>query len=158
MSIEIERKFLVLNDSYKENAYSHFCIRNGYLCNHNHRTVRVLIYGDRAYLTSKGRLLESGFPHYEFEKEIALKEGQQLIRLCEPDVIEKERWLVKFAGHLFEVDEFFGVNVGLVTAEVELSSVDESLDIPNFIGKEITGDHRFYNSFLRTNPYCKWTQ
>ena len=155
LPIEIERKFLVVNDSYKEKAYGHSHICQGYLCSDSNRTVRVRIRGDRAYLTIKGPLPEGGLPCYEFEKEIALEEGQQLIRLCEPGIIDKERWLVEYDGHTFEVDEFFGENEGLVMAEVELASEDEHVEIPDFIGQEVTGDHRFFNSYLRVHPYSK---
>ena len=154
--IEIERKFLVLNDSYKEKAYAHSRIQQGYLCSGNGKAVRVRIRENQAYLTIKGPLPNPGLACYEFEKEITLEEGLQLIRLCEPSIIDKERWLVEYKGHTFEVDEFFGENEGLVIAEVELSSVEENVDLPDFIGKEVTGDSRYFNSHLREFPYSKW--
>ena len=153
--IEIERKFLVLNDSYKEKSFGHSHIQQGYLCSNQGRTVRIRIRDNRAYITIKGPLPEPGLACYEFEKEITLKEGQQLMRLCEPGIIDKERWLVDYKGHTFEVDEFFGDNKGLVTAEVELSSVDESVELPDFIGEEVTGDPRYYNSHLRKHPIIR---
>ena len=156
MNIEIERKFLVLNDSYKQESFSHSHIRQGYICSERGRTVRVRIRDDRAYLTIKGPSLDGGLSRYEFEKEILLEEGEQLMRLCEPGIIDKVRWLVKSGEHTFEIDEFFGENEGLVMAEVELSSVGESPKIPDFIGKEVTGDRRYYNSQLRRFPYSKW--
>ena len=156
MNIEIERKFLVLNDSYKQESFSHSHIRQGYICSERGRTVRVRIRDDRAYLTIKGPSLDGGLSRYEFEKEILLEEGEQLMRLCEPGIIDKVRWLVKSGEHTFEVDEFFGENEGLVMAEVELSSVGESPKMPDFIGKEVTGDRRFYNSQLRRHPYREW--
>ena len=152
MPIEIERKFLVLNDLYKEKAFGHSHIRQGYLCSNDGRTVRVRIRDHRAYLTIKGPTPEGGLPCYEFEKEITLEEGKQLMLLCEPGIIEKERWLVNSGKHIFEVDEFFGENEGLVMAEVELSSENESVIIPDFIGKEVTGDQRYFNSQLRLSP------
>lgn len=154
--IEIERKFLVLNDSYKGKAFSHSHIQQGYLCSNSERTVRVRMRDGRAYLTIKGPTPEGGLPCYEFEKEITLEEGKQLMLLCEPGIIDKVRWLVKSGKHIFEVDEFFGDNEGLVMAEVELSSVNESVTIPDFIGKEVTGDPRYFNSYLRIHPYRTW--
>ena len=154
--IEIERKFLVLNDSYKEKAYAHSRIQQGYLCSGNGKAVRVRIRENQAYLTIKGPLPNPGLACYEFEKEITLEEGHQLLRLCEPSIIDKERWLIDYKGHTFEIDEFFGENEGLVIAEVELSSVEENVDLPDFIGKEVTGDSRYFNSQLREFPYSKW--
>lgn len=156
MPIEIERKFLVLNDSYKREAFGHSHIQQGYICSNEGRAVRIRIRDNRAYLTIKGPTPEGGLPCYEFEKEITLEEGRQLMRLCEPGIIDKVRWLVKSGEHTFEVDEFFGENEGLVMAEVELSSVDDDVLIPAFIGKEVTGDPRYFNSHLRINPYRTW--
>ena len=156
MAIEIERKFLVLNDSYKREALGHSHIQQGYICSNEERTVRVRIRDNRAYLTIKGPTPEGGLPCFEFEKEITLEEGKQLMRLCEPGIIDKVRWLVKSGEHTFEIDEFFGENEGLVMAEVELSSVDDEVLIPAFIGEEVTGDPRYFNSHLRINPYRTW--
>ncbi len=156
MPLEIERKFLVLNDSYKKEALSHSRIVQGYICNDSKRTVRVRIRDDRAYLTIKSPTPEGGLPCNEFEIEIELEEGKQLMKICEPGIIDKVRWLVKSGKHTFEVDEFFGDNEGLVMAEVELTSVDEQVIIPSFIGQEVTGDRRYFNSQLRKNPYMTW--
>lgn len=158
MAVEIERKFLVLNDSYKQESFSHSHIQQGYICSERGRTVRVRIRDNQAYLTIKGPSLDGGLSRYEFEKEISLEEGRQLLGLCEPGIIDKTRWLVKSGNHTFEVDEFYGENEGLVMAEVELSSVDESVKIPDFIGKEVTGDRRYYNSQLRRFPYSEWSK
>lgn len=154
--LEIERKFLVLNDSYKSESFGHSHILQGYICSNEGRTVRVRIRDSRAFITIKGPTPEGGLPCYEFEKEITLEEGHQLMRLCEPGTIDKVRWLVKSGKHTFEVDEFFGNNEGLVMAEVELSFVDENVIIPDFIGKEVTGDPRYFNSHLRIQPYRTW--
>lgn len=154
-NIEIERKFLVLNDSYKEKAHGHSHIQQGYIYSGNGKAIRVRIRGDRAYLTIKGPHPRPGVC-YEFEKEITLKEGQELMLLSEPGIIDKERWLVDYKGHTFEVDEFFGENESLVMAEVELFSRDEEVEFPEFIGDEVTGDPRYYNTYLRTNPYKDW--
>ena len=156
MNIEIERKFLVLNDSYKKESFGHSHIQQGYICSNIGRTVRIRIRDDRAYLTIKGPTPEGGLPCFEFEKEITLEEGMQLMHLCEPGIIDKVRWLVKSGEHIFEVDEFFGDNEGLVMAEVELSSVNDIVEIPTFIGIEVTGDSRYFNSHLRIHPYRTW--
>ncbi len=156
MAIEIERKFLVRNDSYKQKSFAHSHIQQGYLCSNSERTVRVRIRDKQAYLTIKGPTPEGGLNCYEFEKEITYEEGLQLMRLCEPGVIDKVRWLVDFECHTFEVDEFFGDNEGLVMAEVELTSTYEHVDLPDFVGQEVTGNSRYFNTQLRKNPYGKW--
>lgn len=149
MALEIERKFLVLNDSYKQEAFSHSHIIQGYICSERGRTVRIRIRDDRAYITIKGPSMDGGLSRYEFEQEIPLEDGLNLMKICEPGIIDKVRWLVKSGEHIFEVDEFFGKNEGLVIAEVELKSADDNPQIPDFIGKEVTGDRRYYNSQLR---------
>ncbi|MBQ9230301.1 MAG: CYTH domain-containing protein [Prevotella sp.] len=156
MALEIERKFLVLDDSYKQESFSHSHILQGYICSERGRTVRVRIRDDHAFITIKGPSMDGGLSRYEFEQEIPLEDGKQLMRLCEPGIIDKTRWLIRSGAHVFEVDEFLGDNEGLVMAEVELSSVDESARIPSFIGKEVTGDRRYYNSQLRQHPYRYW--
>ena len=154
--MEIERKFLVADGSYKQSAFASSHIRQGYICSERGRTVRVRIRDTRGYLTIKGPSADSGLSRYEFEKEITLDEAEQLMLLCEPGIIDKTRWLVKSGRHTFEVDEFAGDNAGLVMAEVELSSADEPVELPPFIGLEVTGDRRYYNSQLRRNPYTTW--
>jgi CYTH domain-containing protein len=154
--LEIERKFLVKGDSYKQQAYDSSRIRQGYICSGHGRTVRVRIRDARGYLTIKGPSENGGLSRYEFEKEITLDEAEQLMKLCEPGMIDKTRWLVKSGLHTFEVDEFYGENEGLVMAEVELGSEDEPYEKPDFIGQEVTGDKRYYNSHLRLNPFSKW--
>ena len=156
MAQEIERKFLVLDDSFKHEAFSKSHIQQGYICSERGRTVRVRIRDERAYLTIKGPSENGGLSRYEFEREIPLEDGKQMMRLCEPGIIDKTRWLVKSGKHTFEVDEFFGDNEGLVVAEVELSSEDETFEKLHFIGKEVTGDHRYYNSCLCVKPFNKW--
>ena len=156
MAQEIERKFLVLDDSYKHEAFSNSHIQQGYICSDRGRTVRVRIRDARAYITIKGPSLDGGLSRYEFEQEIPLDDARQLLTLCEPGIIDKTRWLVKSGSHTFEVDEFFGDNEGLVMAEVELQSPSDEPKIPHFIGKEVTGDRRYYNSQLRRNPYKNW--
>ncbi|MBQ8656148.1 MAG: CYTH domain-containing protein [Prevotella sp.] len=154
--MEIERKFLVLDQSFKHEAYAHSSIKQGYICSERGRTVRVRRRDDKAYLTIKGPSLDGGLSRYEFEKEITTEEAEQLFCLCEPGVVEKTRWLVKSGAHTFEVDEFSGDNAGLIMAEVELGSADEAFVKPAFIGDEVTGDRRYYNSSLRAHPYKEW--
>lgn len=157
MSQEIERKFLVKDSSYKSMAYNHTHIAQGYISSGNGRTVRIRIRDDRAYLTIKGPSLDGGLSRYEFETEVSVADAQDLMRICQPGIVQKVRWLVRAAdGHVFEVDEFEGDNQGLVMAEVELGSADEPYEKPDFIGQEVTGDHRYYNSHLRSYPYKMW--
>lgn len=153
--LEIERKFLVHKRmDWKRLASSCSHIQQGYFAVVN--TVRVRIRDDKGYLTIKGPSRNGGLSRYEFEKEITLQEAQQLMLLCESGVIDKHRYLVPYAGHTFEVDEFHGDNDGLVMAEVELKSENEPFESPDFIGKEVTGDRRFYNSHMRKNPFKLW--
>lgn len=154
--LEIERKFLVRGDDYKRLATSHSRIKQGYICSGHGRTVRVRRRDDQAFLTIKGPSMDGGLSRYEFEKEITLDEADHLFLLCEPGIIDKTRYLVPSGPHTFEVDEFYGDNDGLVMAEVELSSPDEPYEKPAFIGREVTGDRRFYNSHLRQNPFSLW--
>ena len=155
MPVEIERKFLVQGD-YKSLAVSHSRIRQGYICSSRGRTVRVRLRDDKGYLTIKGPSLNGGLSRYEFEKEISVGEALSLLCLCEPGMVDKIRWLVPVGKHVFEVDEFFGDNEGLVVAEVELAEETEDFERPAFLGMEVTGDRRYYNSSLRSNPYKKW--
>jgi CYTH domain-containing protein len=154
--LEIERKFLVKGNGYKQQASGSSHIQQGYICSRHGRTVRVRIRDERGYLTIKGPSENGGLSRYEFEKEITLDEAEHLMKLCEPGIIDKTRWLVKSGNHTFEVDEFFGENEGLVMAEVELASEDEPYEKPDFIGQEVTGDRRYYNSHLREHPFSEW--
>lgn len=156
MAQEIERKFLVLNDSYKRESFSHSHIQQGYITSERGRTVRIRIRDEKAYITIKGPSVNGGLSRYEFEQEIPMDDAHQLMMLCEPGIIDKIRWLVRSGDHTFEVDEFFGDNEGLVMAEVELQSEDDVVQIPDFIGDEVTGDRRYYNSQLRQHPYKEW--
>lgn len=157
MAQEIERKFLVEGD-YKSCAYASSRIAQGYLCSDGGRTVRIRIRGDKGYLTIKGPSDQAGISRYEWEKEIPLNEAQELMKLCQPGLIDKTRYLVRSGNHVFEVDEFYGDNQGLVVAEVELGSEDEPFIKPAFISKEVTGDRRYYNSSLMKHPYKEWKQ
>lgn len=155
--LEIERKFLVRDASYRDLAYSQSRIVQGYMIADGKRTVRVRLRGDKGFLTIKGPSRDGGLSRYEFEQEISAEDALQLFKLCEPGAIDKVRYLVGMAdGHTFEVDEFHGDNEGLVVAEVELAAPDEPFEKPAFIGKEVTGDHRYYNSHLTRWPYRRW--
>lgn len=154
---EIERKFLVIGD-FRPFATSSTHIAQGYIASGNGRTVRVRIRGDKGYLTIKGPSDRAGLARFEWEKEITLAEAQALMTICEPGIIEKTRWLVPAADgrHTWEVDEFWGENEGLVMAEIELASEDDTFDKPAFIGREVTGDRRYYNSHMRRYPFRMW--
>lgn len=156
MSLEIERKFLVTGD-FKHLATSHARIVQAYLSTTGHCTVRVRLRGERGYLTIKGPSRDGGLSRYEFEKEITPDEALSLLTLAERGRVEKVRWLVPVGAHTYEVDEFFGENEGLVMAEVELLGSDEAYERPAFLGKEVTGIRRYYNSHLRAHPYKDWT-
>ncbi len=154
--IEIERKFLVTSDAYKVLAFAKNQIAQGYLNSNPERTVRVRIKGEKGFLTIKGKGNHSGMSRFEWEKEIPVAEAKALLDLCESGVISKMRFEVKVGQHVFEVDEFYGENSGLIMAEVELGSETESFEKPTWIGEEVTNDERFYNAFLSQNPYSKW--
>ena len=156
MAQEIERKFLVRDESYRNLADSSSRIRQGYICSARGRTVRVRIRDGKGYLTIKGPSDTSGISRYEWEHELPLQEAEELMKLCEPGMIDKTRYLVKVGRHTFEVDEFYGENQGLVIAEVELQSEDEVFQRPDFLGEEVTGQVKYYNSFLMKVPYNHW--
>ncbi len=156
MAQEIERKFLVKDDSYRQLAESKSRIKQGYICSARGRTVRVRVRDEKGFLTIKGPSNDSGLSRYEWEKEIPLDEAEELMKLCEPGLIDKTRYLVNFGGHTFEVDEFYGENAGLVIAEIELSTEEEAFLRPAFLGEEVTGQVKYYNSFLMKEPYTTW--
>lgn len=155
MAQEIERKFLVKGD-FKPMAVKQTRITQGYLSSVPERTVRVRIKGDKGFITIKGIGSKSGASRYEWEKEIPVEEVNELLKICEPGVIDKIRHLVKVGEHTFEVDEFFGDNQGLTVAEIELKSENEAFDKPSWLGEEVTGDAKYYNSMLMKNPFTKW--
>ncbi|MCB9425869.1 MAG: CYTH domain-containing protein [Flavobacteriales bacterium] len=154
--IEIERKFLVLNEDYKKHATNQFQIAQGYLNTNPNRTVRVRVKGNKGYINVKGIGNESGTTRFEWEKEIDLSEAQALLEMCEETIIDKIRYEVPYGNHLYEVDEFKGQNEGLVVGEIELNSEEESFDKPNWLGTEITGQDKYYNSYLSNTPYKNW--
>lgn len=157
MPIEIERKFLVKNDSYKTESSTILKIKQGFLNSNKNRVVRIRLVDKIAFITVKGISSEDGTSRYEWEKEIPKKEAEQLLELCEKTIIEKNRYIIKHAKHTFEVDEFLGANSGLCIAEIELESANESFEKPTWLGKEVTGNSAYYNSELSKSPYCYWT-
>lgn len=154
--LEIERKFLVCGEDYKQQAFHHSRIKQGYISSRRGATVRVRLRDGQGFLTIKGPSDAKGISRYEFEKEISAEEAAHLFELCEPGIIDKTRYLVRAGNHTFEIDEFYGDNEGLVMAEVELQSETETFEKPSFIGQEVTGDRRYYNSHLREYPYSQW--
>ncbi len=155
MAQEIERKFLVKGE-FKQQSSKATRITQGYLSSVPERTVRVRIKGDKGFITIKGIGSASGASRYEWEKEIPVSEVEQLLTICEPGVIDKTRYLVKSGDHTFEVDEFYGENEGLVVAEIELSSEDEAFIRPEWLGMEVTGETKYYNSMLMKKPFKSW--
>lgn len=155
---EIERKFLVLNEAFKLAATNKKNIAQGYLNTNPNRTVRVRIANDKAFLTIKGKGNDTGMTRFEWEKEIPVKEAQSLLLLCEKGVIAKTRFEIPVGNHVFEVDEFYGENQGLIIAEIELSDENEPFEKPSWLGKEVTNDQRFYNAYLSKNPFSEWKE
>lgn len=154
---EIERKFIVVGD-FKDQATNCTHIQQGYISSGNGRTVRVRIRDEKGYLTIKGPSGKEGLSRFEWEKEISLSEAQALMSICEPGIIDKHRYLVPNTDgrHTWEIDVFHGDNDGLIMAEIELQSEDDAYEKPDFIGPEVTGDRRFYNSHMRKYPYKMW--
>lgn len=155
MAQEIERKFLVKGD-FKSEVFKSTRITQGYLSSVPERTVRVRVKGDKGFITIKGIGNETGASRYEWEKEIPVDDVRELLKICEPGVIDKTRYLVKNGEYTFEVDEFYGDNDGLTVAEIELPSEDAAFNKPAWLGEEVTGDVRYYNSMLMKNPYKNW--
>jgi len=155
MAQEIERKFLVASE-FKSLATKSTRITQGYLSSVLERTVRIRINGDKGFITIKGAGSDSGMSRFEWEKEISVEDAKELLKICEPGVIDKTRYLVPAGKHTFEIDEFYGENEGLVVAEIELAAENEPFEKPAFLGQEVTGDAKYYNSMLSKNPYKKW--
>jgi len=154
MAKEIERKFLVSGE-FRQDSPESYRIMQGYICSDPDRTVRVRVRGDKGFLTIKGRGSEDGLSRYEWEKEIPVSEAFELMALCGSGVIDKTRYLVPFGKHTYEVDVFHGANEGLVLAEIELSDEQEAFEKPLWLGEEVTGDVRYYNSMLSLHPFSK---
>lgn len=158
MSQEIERKFLVLNNDFIAKSYDNDIIKQGYLSSDPDRSVRVRLKGESAYLTIKGKTSGDGISRYEWEREIRVSDAEELLLLCEPGIIEKVRYYVLVEENVFEVDIFWGDNNGLIVAELELNDEKEQFSRPEWLGEEITGDERYYNSALAKNPYKTWAE
>ena len=154
--LEIERKFLVKNDAYKKSSSEKYRIIQGFLNTDPERTVRVRIKNDRGFLTVKGKSNASGTTRFEWEKEIPHEDAKALLKLCENTVIDKVRFIVNFKDYTFEIDEFKGENSGLILAEIELSAENENFPKPDWLGKEVTGEIKYYNSQLSSVPYKEW--
>jgi len=154
--IEIERKFLVISEAFKNEASIKERITQGFLNTDPERTVRVRIKGELGFITVKGKSNATGTTRFEWEKEISLQEATALLPLCEEGIVDKIRHNIRIGNHIYEVDEFFGDNQGLVVAEIELKSEEESFEKPSWLGKEVTGDIKYYNSQLGKNPFSMW--
>ncbi len=154
MGVEIERKFLVANDGWRQQGQP-VLIRQGYLSSHPERVVRVRIYGDAAFMTIKSKAV--GVTRGEWEYPLPLADAREFLdRLCEQPIIEKYRRRIEHAGFTWEVDEFLGVNAGLVVAEIELPSEDQAFDKPDWVGTDVTDDPRYLNSNLIRQPFSSW--
>ena len=156
MGIEIERKFLITSDAFKHESYEKIHIKQGFLNSHKERAVRIRVADKKAFITVKGKSNRAGISRYEWEKEIGVKDAEELLLLCEKTIIEKNRFLVKSNSHVFEVDEFLGANKGLVVAEVELSDENQNYTKPSWLGQEVTGQIKYYNSNLSKNSFSNW--
>ena len=154
--IEIERKFLVLSDAFKEEAFKNTRITQGFLNTDKERTVRVRLKGDKGFLTIKGKSTNDGLERFEWEKEIDKSEAEALLELCEKGIIYKTRYEVKSGKHTFEIDQFSEDNDGLIVAEIELNASNEKFIKPDWLGEEVTGKIKYYNSQLSKKPYKTW--
>ena len=154
--IEIERKFLLSSEDNRKEASSIITMTQGYLNSDPERSVRIRLTDQSGFITVKGKSNESGLSRFEWEKEISKTDAEALLKLCEKTIISKTRYEVAVGNHLFEVDEFLGDNKGLVMAEVELGSEDEKFSKPDWLGEEVTGDLKYYNSNLSNAPFCNW--
>lgn len=156
MGVEIERKFLVVSLDFKSNASAEL-YRQGYLNSDKNRVVRVRVRGDQAFITIKG--LPKGLVRPEYEYSIPKEDGDFLLRnLCEQPIIEKTRYNVTYKDHIWEIDEFHGENEGLIVAEIELDHMEESFEIPPWVGEDVSHDWRYFNSNLLINPFSKWEE
>ena len=156
MGLEIERKFLVKNNSYQKYSFKKSYIKQGFLNSHKERVVRIRILDDKAFITIKGVTNDSGTSRYEWEKEIPVSDANELLLIAEKTIIEKFRYHIKQNKHTFEVDEFLGDNKGLTVAEIELSSENEIFDKPIWLGEEVTGIAKYFNASLSKQPFNSW--
>lgn len=156
MGLEIERKFLVKNDSFKSESFRCSSIKQGFLNSNKNRVVRIRIIDDQGFLTIKGKSNRDGTSRKEWEFEIEKEEATELLSLCEPTIIEKKRYFVKQGSLTFEVDVFEDQNNGLIIAEIELEDENQAFTNLSWLGKEVTGDVKYYNSYLSQHPYNTW--
>ena len=156
MNLEIERKFLIKNLDFKTESFEKKYLKQGYLNADKNRTVRIRIADEKAFITIKGKSNKAGTTRFEWEKEIPLSEAEELLLLCEPSIIEKHRYLIKKGTHTFEVDVFLGDNLGLLVAEIELNSENETFEKPTWLGNEVTGELKYYNSSISKLPFKNW--
>lgn len=156
--VEIERKFLVKSEAFKAEAFKQTRICQGFLNTDKARTVRVRLKGEQGFITIKGLSSKNGVSRFEWEKEIPKLEAETLLDLCEPSIIDKTRFEIKKGPHVFEVDEFYGENSGLIIAEIELNSENETYIKPDWLGDEVTGDVKYYNSLLSKQPFKSWNK
>jgi len=156
MSIEIERKFLVKSTNFKKDCFKKTHIKQGFLNSNKHRVVRIRVVDQVGFITVKGKSFDKGTSRFEWEKEIAKPDAEKLLLLCETTPIQKVRYLVKNEKYVFEVDEFLDDNLGLIIAEIELNTKNEPFKKPNWLGKEVTGKKKYYNSELSKKPYSNW--
>ena len=154
--MEIERKFLVKDNSFVREAYKKSRIVQGYICSDAERSVRVRIRDDEGFLTIKSATDERGWSRYEFEKPITVNDAGELMKLCLPGTIEKVRHYVKAGNHIWEVDVFHGENEGLTVAEIELESENDVFELPVWVGQEVSGIAKYYNSMLAKHPFSRW--
>jgi len=153
MGIEIERKFLVKNDAWKKQAGDGLVCRQGYLCSGNGKTVRIRVMGAKAFLTIKGPT--NGIARSEFEYEVPVADAEAMLTMC-GQLVEKTRYFIRHAGMLWELDVFSGANQGLVMAEIELDAEDQSIELPDWAGEEVSGDPRYHNAYLAEHPFSTW--
>jgi adenylate cyclase len=154
--IEIERKFLVRSKAFKMEAFNSYSIKQGFLNRDPERTVRIRLKRDQGVLTIKGKSTDDGLSRFEWEKEIPKTEAEALLKFCEKGIIDKIRYEIRVDNHIFEVDEFYGENEGLIVAEIELKTTNQTFEKPDWLGVEVTGDTKYYNSVLSKNPYKNW--
>lgn len=155
MSVEIERKFLVSHDGWMSQADEGRCCKQGYIVSDSEKTVRIRVMDDAGFLTVKGAT--NGISRMEFEYKIDRSDAEYMLRFCDR-IIDKTRYNVEHTGMIWEVDVFHGDNTGLIIAEIELTSEKQPVELPDWVGKEVSGDPRYYNACLARNPFSRWQQ
>ena len=156
MGLEIERKLLLKNEDWKTECGKGIKIRQGYLNSHVERTVRVRLSGEKGEITIKGKT--NNLTRKEFEYQVPFEDALSLIELCETPLIEKTRFIINKGNQIWEIDEFKGENQGLVVAEIELDNENQSLELPSWVGVEVSQDSKYYNSSLIVNPFKNWSK